>query len=208
MCASLSPCNKTNAILASLLTPLIKSPNRWHAWCFLNNAKMTLQSAFLIAAPACVSPRAGLCLGFLIPSPGSDATAGRDAFGCKPDNPSLIDSTDVHSLDSLTLNESSADSLIPLNWQSWFLYEFEVMKPFWYGFHERVGYHCGQTSAPNINFSPTIPDSNRSAFSVGSSRHRGCLNWAHGRRCAGMISRSGRRRRNLCVRQQRHPSFA
>ena len=95
-----------------------------------------------------------------------------------------VDWTNWSRLDTVTIHKASGDTPLPFNWESGFFYEFGATRYFEGGWHASLGYCYTQNSTPDATFTPAVPDSNRSFYSLGvgykSDRFSADFAWHYG----------------------------
>jgi long-chain fatty acid transport protein len=95
-----------------------------------------------------------------------------------------IDWTNWSRLDTVTIHKASGDTPLAFNWDSSFFYEFGVTRYFDNGWHVSAGYLFTQNTTPDSTYTPAVPDSDRSIYSVGagykSGRFSADVAWQYG----------------------------
>jgi len=95
-----------------------------------------------------------------------------------------LDWTNWGRLDTVTVNKASGPTPLAFNWQSGYFYEFGATRYFNGGWHASAGYCFTQNSTPDSTYTPAVPDSNRSFYSLGvgykSDRFSADLAWHYG----------------------------
>jgi len=83
--------------------------------------------------------------------------------------------TDWTSLGNLTVHQSSANFVVPLNnipvafdWGASWYYEFGVTRYFDNGWHVSAGYIFNENSVPNAHYTPLVSDLDKHFFSLGT----------------------------------------
>ncbi|HEX8373432.1 MAG TPA: outer membrane protein transport protein [Chthoniobacterales bacterium] len=76
------------------------------------------------------------------------------------------DWTDWNELNDVTVTTASGSSAIAFNWENSAFYEFGITRKFG-AVSLSVGYIYSESSVPEANFSPLVPDSERHIFSAG-----------------------------------------
>lgn len=95
-----------------------------------------------------------------------------------------IDWTNWDRLNTVTIAKGSGDQPTPFNWESDFFYEFGATRYFAGGWSVSAGYCFTANSVPDSSYTPAVPDSDRSFYSLGvgyrSARLSADLAWHYG----------------------------
>jgi len=95
-----------------------------------------------------------------------------------------VDWTNWNRLDTVTIHKASGDTPLPFNWESGFFYEFGATRYFGGGWYASAGYCFTQNSTPDATYTPAVPDSGRSFYSLGvgykSDRFTADFAWQYG----------------------------
>lgn len=78
-----------------------------------------------------------------------------------------LDWTNWDRLDTVTITKASGAVPLPFNWESGFFYEFGATRYLNENWNVSAGYLFTQNSLPNATYTPAVPDSNRSFYSLG-----------------------------------------
>jgi long-chain fatty acid transport protein len=78
-----------------------------------------------------------------------------------------LDWTNWNRLNTVTVTKASGPVPLAFNWQSGLFYEFGATRYFENGLHVSAGYLYTENSTPDATFTPALPDSNKSFYSVG-----------------------------------------
>ena len=84
-----------------------------------------------------------------------------------------VDWTNWNRLGTVTINKPSGALPLPFNWQSGYFYEFGATRYFPDGWNASFGYCFTQNSTPDSTYTPAVPDSNRSFYSLGAGYRSG-----------------------------------
>ena len=84
-----------------------------------------------------------------------------------------LDWTDWAPLKTVTIMKASGNVPLPFNWESGFFYEFGATRYFDNGLHISAGYLYTENSMPDSTYTPALPDSNRSIYSLGAGYKTG-----------------------------------
>lgn len=77
--------------------------------------------------------------------------------------------SDWDTLNSVTIQRNSGDIILPLNWQSSWVYQFGASYYFQNGLTLSAGYFFSENSIPDENYFPAIPDTDLHVMSCGLS---------------------------------------
>lgn len=86
-----------------------------------------------------------------------------------------LDWTNWDRFNTVTINKASGPTLLPFNWKSGFLYEFGVTRYLTSNWNVSAGYLYTENSTPDSTYTPAVPDSNRSFYSLGLGYSSGNL---------------------------------
>jgi long-chain fatty acid transport protein len=90
-----------------------------------------------------------------------------------------LDWTDWHDVKQINVNKTPLGNLvIPLFYQSSFMYEFGVTRQFGNGYFASVGYFYSENSSPDANFNPLIPDADLQLGGIGFGHHGKRWDWS------------------------------
>ena len=78
-----------------------------------------------------------------------------------------LDYTNWGRLNTVTINKPSGAVPLAFNWESGLFYEFGATRYFSNGWNVSAGYLYTENSTPDATFTPAVPDSNRSFYSLG-----------------------------------------
>lgn len=78
-----------------------------------------------------------------------------------------VDWTNWDVLNTVTINKASGPTALPFNWESGFFYEFGVTRYLSSSWNVSAGYLYTENSTPDSTYTPAVPDSNRSFYSLG-----------------------------------------
>ncbi|MBL9215815.1 MAG: outer membrane protein transport protein [Opitutaceae bacterium] len=86
-----------------------------------------------------------------------------------------LDWTNWDRFNTVTIAKPSGAVSLPFNWQSGFFYEFGATRYLRGGWNVSAGYVFTENSTPNDTFTPAVPDSDRSFYSLGTGYESGNL---------------------------------
>jgi long-chain fatty acid transport protein len=90
-----------------------------------------------------------------------------------------LDWTDWNAVKQIVFKGTAFGNLVlPLNYQSSFMYEFGATRQLGRGYYGSLGFFYSQNSSPDKNFTPTIPDSDLYLGSVGLGHKGKHWDWA------------------------------
>ena len=90
-----------------------------------------------------------------------------------------LDWTDWHDVKQINVNNTPlGNQVIPLFYQSSFMYEFGVTRQLGRGWFASVGYFYSENSSPDANFNPLIPDANLQLGGIGFGRRGKRWDWS------------------------------
>lgn len=78
-----------------------------------------------------------------------------------------LDYTNWSRLNTVTINKASGAVPLAFNWASGLFYEFGATRYFSNGWNVSAGYLYTENSTPDATYTPAVPDSNRSFYSLG-----------------------------------------
>jgi len=78
-----------------------------------------------------------------------------------------LDWTNWDRLNTVTINKASGAVPLPFNWKSGLFYEFGVTHYLTSNWNLSAGYLYTENSVPDSTYTPAVPDSNRSFYSLG-----------------------------------------
>lgn len=78
-----------------------------------------------------------------------------------------LDWTNWDVLNTVTVSKPSGPTALPFNWQSGFFYEFGATRYLTPDWNISAGYLYTENSTPDTTYTPAVPDSNRSFYSLG-----------------------------------------
>lgn len=94
-----------------------------------------------------------------------------------------LDWTNWDLLNTVTVNKASGATALPFNWQSGFFYEFGATRYLSDAWSVSAGYVYTENSTPDSTYTPAVPDSSRSFYSLGLGYKAGAysanLAWHH-----------------------------
>jgi long-chain fatty acid transport protein len=95
-----------------------------------------------------------------------------------------LDWTNWNRLDTVVVHKASGDTPLAFNWESGWFYELGATRFFDNGWHVSAGYCYTENSTPDSTYTPAVPDSNRSFYSLGAGYKHGNfsadLAWQYG----------------------------
>lgn len=86
-----------------------------------------------------------------------------------------LDWTNWDRFNTVTINKASGAVPLPFNWKSGFFYEFGVTHYLTSHWNVSAGYLYTENSTPDSTYTPAVPDSNRSFYSLGVGYSSGNL---------------------------------
>jgi long-chain fatty acid transport protein len=78
-----------------------------------------------------------------------------------------LDWTNWDTLNTVTITKASGNVPLPFDWKSGFFYEFGATRYLSEHWNVSAGYLYTQNSTPDATYTPAVPDSNRSFYSLG-----------------------------------------
>jgi len=78
-----------------------------------------------------------------------------------------VDWTNWNRFNTVTINKPSGALPLPFNWESGFFYEFGVTRYLTANWNISAGYLFTENSVPDSTYTPAVPDSDRSFYSIG-----------------------------------------
>ena len=78
-----------------------------------------------------------------------------------------LDWTNWSRLGTVVVNKASGAVPLVFDWESGFFYEFGATRYLAHGWNVSAGYFFTQNSVPDATYTPAVPDSNRSFYSLG-----------------------------------------
>ncbi|MBI3886664.1 MAG: outer membrane protein transport protein, partial [Opitutae bacterium] len=92
-----------------------------------------------------------------------------------------LDWTNWNRLDTVVINKASGAVPLAFNWESGFFYEAGLTRYLAGGWNVSAGYLYTENSTPDATYTPAVPDSNRSFYSLGlgyaTDRYSANLAW-------------------------------
>ncbi|PXA04776.1 hypothetical protein DDZ13_06300 [Coraliomargarita sinensis] len=88
-----------------------------------------------------------------------------------------IDWTNWDKVDDLVISNDFFSAAVPLNWESAFFYELGATRFFEGGWHASAGITYTENAIPSEEFSPLVPDANRTFLNFGIGRDYENLSW-------------------------------
>ncbi|MBA4137447.1 MAG: hypothetical protein C0518_09050 [Opitutus sp.] len=79
-----------------------------------------------------------------------------------------LDWTNWDRLKTVVIQKSSGATPLPFNWESGLFYELGATRYFSNGFNVSAGYCYTENSTPDATYTPAVPDSDRSFYSLGA----------------------------------------
>ena len=90
-----------------------------------------------------------------------------------------LDWTDWHDVKQINVNNTPlGNHVLPLYYQSSFMYEFGITRQLGSGYYASAGYIYSENSSPDANFNPLIPDADLHLGSIGIGHHSKRWDWA------------------------------
>jgi long-chain fatty acid transport protein len=86
-----------------------------------------------------------------------------------------LDWTNWDRLNTVTIKKASGNTPLAFNWQSGFFYELGVTRYLTDSWNISAGYLYTENSVPDATYTPAVPDSNRSFYSLGLGYNSGNL---------------------------------
>ena len=86
-----------------------------------------------------------------------------------------LDWTNWDRFNSVTVSKASGPTVLPFNWQSGLFYELGVTRYFDNGLHLSAGYLYTENSTPDATYTPALPDSNKSFYTLGAGYKSGAF---------------------------------
>jgi long-chain fatty acid transport protein len=84
-----------------------------------------------------------------------------------------LDWTNWNRLGTVTIDKPSGATPLPFNWKSGYFYELGATRYLSGGWNVSAGYCYTQNSVPDATYTPAVPDSNRSFYSLGAGYRSG-----------------------------------
>ncbi len=88
-----------------------------------------------------------------------------------------VDWTNWNRFNTVTISKASGPVPLAFNWQSGYFYEFGATRYFENGLHLSAGYLYTENSTPDATYTPALPDSNKSFYSLGLGYTAGNLSF-------------------------------
>ena len=89
-----------------------------------------------------------------------------------------VDYTDWDVFNAVTFRKNSGPSTVEFNFKPSLMYEIGVTRSLDRGYAVSAGYFFAESSTPNRNFNPSVPDTDQHSLSLGLSRSQASWKWA------------------------------